>query len=137
LLGVVNKLKRGEFTQEDIDAVVVNREIDQKRELESNQARASAMNDAFIDRLPWPQAASALERLRSVTREDVIAAAARLGPHYVAVKRVSGKFEAPQIEKPRITPVKLDTTRKSEFAAAIQAMEAPPIEPVWAVAGEH
>lgn len=136
LLGVVRKLSAGEFRQEDLDAIVLDTEIDDKEALESNETRVARMADAYIERVPWPVAAGHIEELRRVTRADVMRVARKyLGPAYVVVRRVRGEFHPPRIQKPAITPVAIDTRRESELSRAIQAMPVAPLEPEWLVEG--
>jgi len=138
LMGVVGKLKSGDFTQADLDAVVLNEEIDEKEKLESNDARVQRMLESYTGRVSWPEEARRIERLRKVTKEDVIRVANKyLTDHYVAVKRVRGEFEPPKIAKPAITPIALDTTRESPLARKVKAMPVKPLEPEWLVEGTH
>jgi predicted Zn-dependent peptidase len=138
LVGVVNKLKAGDFTQADIDAVVTNAEIREKYRLESNGSRVSTMTDAFITRQSWADAVGALDRMRAVTRDDVIRVANKyLDGDFVVVRRKKGEYEPPEIDKPTITPIDIDSSRKSAFAVAVQAMDSPDLEPEWVVEGEH
>lgn len=136
LAGVIEKLKAGDFTQADIDAILVNQEIRDARQLESTGARVARMTEAFVRRQPWPEAARHTERLRQVSREDVLRVAETyLTNDLVVVERTTGDFEPPVIDKPTITAVALDTSRESELARAVKAMPAEPIEPRWLVEG--
>ena len=131
----LGKLKQGAFEQKDIDAAIVNLEIAEKQKLESNGARVSEITNSFINQQPWPAAIARLARLRNVKKEQVVTAAKLLGDDVVVIKRVAGEFKAPKIDKPSITPVKIDTTKASPFAKQIKAMPAEPIEPKFLVAG--
>jgi hypothetical protein len=136
LLGVVDKLKRGAFTDAELAAVVLNAEIDDERALEDSDERVARMIESFAERVPWPDEASRLARMRKVTRDDVVRVSNRyLGASYVAVKRVRGRFEPPRIDKPAITPIALDTARESPLAREVKAMPVVPLEPVWLAEG--
>jgi predicted Zn-dependent peptidase len=138
LLGVVDKLRAGEFTQADLDAIVLNEEIDEKEGLESNESRVGKMLDSYIGRVPWSVSAAHIDRMRKVTREDVMRVAGTyLTGRYVAVKRLRGLFEPPRIEKPTITPIGIDTARESLLAGKVKAMPVEPLEPEWLVEGSH
>ena len=138
LTSVVAKLKTGEFEQSDLDAIITNAEIQEKRQLESNGSRVSAMTRAFIAHTPWEQAAQRIERLRKVTREDVMRVANEyLTDNLVVIRRQQGSHEPPKITKPSITPIDIDTSRRSRFAQDIAAMEARELEPEWLVEGKH
>lgn len=138
LLGVVEKLRRGDFTQADIDAIRLNSEIGEKRQLEGSYFRVRKMTDAFINHRAWSDVVERDRRLRKVTREDVIRVAnAYLGPNYAVVARKAGKPEVAKIEKPTMTPVKIETDRRSEFGKKVLAMPAAELQPEWLVEGKH
>lgn len=137
LRGEVAKLKAGAFTQADLDAIILNQEVGDKEQLESNEARVARMAEAWIGHLPWSVEAGHIAAMRKVTRADVIRVANRyLGDSFVVVRRVRGTFEPPKIKKPAITPIKLDTKRESALARKVLAMQVVPLEPVWLVEGK-
>lgn len=137
LLETVDALKAGEFDADDLAAVITDFEISQKRQLESNGARVSKMIDSFVSYEPWERTAARLERLRQVTKEDVVRVANRyLGPDRVVVFRRDGKPEIPKIDKPGFTPLDIDPTRQSAFLKDVLAIPAQPIEPRWLAAGK-
>ncbi len=138
LRDVVARLQAGEFTQADIDAVVVNQDISDKRRLESAIGRVSKMASAFVSRMEWKDVLAQDEALRKVTREDVIRVARTyLGDNYLAVYQRNGKQDLPKIDKPKITPLKVDPKLESPFAKNILAMPATELQPQWLVEGEH
>lgn len=138
LMGVVQKLKKGEFTEADVEAVKLQESVRQKLELEFPFARASKMMDAFIARMPWEAVLEGDRRFQQVTREDVIRVANRyLGDDRVVVIKRKGKPEIPKLEKPEITPVEIDASRKSAFAQEIERMPVAQLEPEWAEKGKH
>ncbi|MEK7656372.1 MAG: insulinase family protein [Elusimicrobiota bacterium] len=132
LLETLETLKSGAFSEEDLKAVITDFEIGEKRKLESNDARVSVMADSFLRYQDWPQAAGRLERLRKVSKEDVLwAARAYLGEGRVAAYRRRGKPEIPSMPKPGFTKLEIDRARESKFYREIAAMPAKPIEPRW------
>jgi predicted Zn-dependent peptidase len=138
LLGVVDKLKKGEFSQEEVDAIKLHEDMREKQTLESNWGRVSRMMSSFITRRSWPEMLDRDERLDAVKKEDVVRVANQyLNDDFVVVYRNQGKQDLPKIQKPSITPVDIDTSRKSKFHAEIDAMEAPQLEPEWLVEGKH
>lgn len=138
LLGVVTKLKAGEFTQQDIDAIVLANDISLKMQQESNDGRVSRLMQSYIYRQPWPKMIERDVRLRKVTRDDVIRVAnEHLTDGVSVVYRRAGKPTVAKIEKPKITAIPVDPSRKSKFGAAIEAMKAPELNPEWLVEGTH
>ncbi len=138
LLDVIDRLRKGEFSQADLDAIRLHQEIARKRELENSTARVYKMMNAFINRRDWSEVVEREERLRKVTREDVIRVANKyLGPAYSAVYRKAGKPTVAKIEKPTMTPVKIDADRRSAFAEQVLKMPAAEMKPEWLVEGTH
>ncbi|MEZ4450664.1 MAG: insulinase family protein [Nannocystaceae bacterium] len=138
LLGVVAKLKAGEFKQETIDAILLHQDMGDKQRLESNDGRVSKLLDAYISRRTWAQILERDQRLRQVKKADVVAAANKyLGDDRVVVYRRKGKPDLPKIDKPKITPLSVDGTLESAFAKKIEAMPAKELEPEWLVEGKH
>ena len=136
LMDCVAKLKKGEFTDDDIKAVITSFEIGEKLRLESNDASVGTMVDSFIKQEPWSHEVGQLDRLRRVTKKDVLRAADKyLGPDRVVAYRRLGKPEIPSIQKPGFTKLSLDNDRQSTLAAEILALPAKPIEPRWLVPG--
>ncbi len=132
LLEQVEIIKAGEFEDWIIPAIVNDFARNEKAGLESNNARAARMRDSFIRGVDWDYRVAELERMGSLTRDDVVAVANRyFGDDHVAVQQINAPHEVPPVEKPVIDPVEIDPTRQSEFAARILAMEAAPIEPAF------
>jgi predicted Zn-dependent peptidase len=138
LLGVVAKLKAGEFTDAEIETIKLHKDMGEKARLENNGARVSRMAESFIARASWGEVLEREQRLRAVTRDDIIRVAnTYLGEDHVVVERKSGTQTLPNITKPSITPIPIDTTRLSPFAANILALPATPLEPDWLRVGQH
>ncbi len=138
LLDTVEKLKSGAITQQDIDAIVLANDIRRKMQYESTDGRVYKLMESFVYRQPWQKMLERDDRLRKVTREDVIRVAnAHLGQGMSVVYRRNGKPPVAKIDKPKISPLTIDTTRKSKFAAQIEAMKAPELTPEWLVEGTH
>lgn len=136
LLSVVAKLEAGEFTQQDIDAIVLANDISRKQQAERNEGRAAKMMESYIYRQPWTAMIERDERLRSVTREQVMQAAhTYLGGGFSVVYRRAGKPPLASIDKPAITALELDPGRESAFGARIAAMKPAELEPEWLVEG--
>ncbi|MEO7735648.1 MAG: insulinase family protein, partial [Kofleriaceae bacterium] len=103
---------------------------------ETNAGRASAIERAFIAGDDWKNAVERIDQMRHVTRAQILAAATQyLTDHFLVVRKVKGVAPATKITKPGITAVKVDPSRRGQFAQAILAEVTTPIEPVALVAG--
>lgn len=136
LLETVEALKNGEFADEDLAAVITDFEVGEKSRLESNEARVAMMSGNFVSLETWERTAGRLERLRKVTKADVVRVAkSYLGADRVVVQRRNGKPEIPTIAKPAFTKMPIDPSRVSERLKAMLARSPAPIEPRWLAAG--
>jgi predicted Zn-dependent peptidase len=136
LLEQLELLKKGHFTEEDMKAALTDFEISKKRQLESNRARVADMTDAFVNAQPWSWKVAEMDRLRAVTKDQIVAAANKyFGGDYVVVYRRTGKPELPKIQKPGFTPVKIQTEKHSPWYEEMAKFPAPPIEPRFVEAG--
>lgn len=138
LLQVLDGLRRGEFSEEDVTGVKLRETVRIKRGLEVPGARTSHMMSAFIEHRDWSDVVDHDERFQAVTRDDVIRVAnAYLGDAYVVVAKRKGQPEIPKLDKPKITAVDIDSSRKSPFSQRVEAMPAAELQPEWVVEGEH
>ncbi len=133
LLGEIEKIKRGDFPDWLMQAVVTNEKLAQQRANQSNAARASAMYDAFIARQPWADHVREDERFAQVTKQQVVEVAKKyFGPGYVAVyKRTGTDPNAQKVDKPAITPVPVNRGTNSAYAEAVMSKPAPDLQPVF------
>ena len=133
----VQALKDGNFTQQDLDDIVLNTVAQEKRQAEYNSGRINHMANAFLYGIPWEVFAQRNELMAQVTREQVIEAANRyLGDNRAVVVRRNGQPELNPIEAPPITELKVDTEAHSELFAEIKALPVDAIEPQQLVAGQ-
>jgi predicted Zn-dependent peptidase len=137
LLELVGKLQRGEFTDTDLATAILTRELNQQRQLESNQGRMGMMLEAFIADEEWDAAVTKIDRMRKISKADVMRVAKQyLTPGMLVVKKVKGQEAPPKITKPGITPVKVEQGRRSDYASSILDMKIPPIEPIALAEGK-
>lgn len=131
LLSEIDKLKKGEFSDDLLPSVVNNLKLQYYNALESNRSRASMFVDAFINGTPWKQEVEWLSRLEGMTKEQIVAFANQhFQNNYVAVyKRQGVDPTQKKIEKPAITPIPTNRDMVSDFVKDIQNTKVNPIEP--------
>ena len=136
LLDQVELIKKGEFEDWILPAIINDFKKREKGGLESNSARASALSEAFIAHEPWEHAVESIPRLEKVTKKDIVRVAKKyFSGGYVAGYRKDAPHDVPDVEKPALTKVEIDPSRQSAFAAEIMSMPAPPIAPEFIEAG--
>ncbi len=135
LLAQLEMVKRGEFEDWIIPAIVNDFKKTQKASLESNPARVGMMTHAFLTLADWDYSVGEIERLASVTKADVVAVANKyFGSNYTAVYRIDAPADIPLVSKPQIDPVTIDASRQSNFATSILSIPVQEIEPSFVVA---
>ena len=134
LLAQVDLLRKGEFDESLIAAAINNNKLDQMNQLESNNARAMAFVDSFINGSEWADEVAQLDRMAKVTKEDVVAWANEYlasDAYAIVYKRRGEDKHVQKIAAPKITPIATNRDMTSDFLAEIQASEVKPIEPVF------
>ena len=131
MLGEIDKLKRGDFDESLIKAVVNNKKLQYYRTLESNDDRAYMMADAFITRKKWSDVVGELDRISGITKQQIIDFARRhFTDGYVTVyKRIGNDTTIRKIDKPEITAIPANRDLQSAFVKEITDSKVEPIQP--------
>ncbi|MCX2739481.1 M16 family metallopeptidase [Pontibacter anaerobius] len=133
LLQQLDMIKKGNFDESLIEAVVNNDKINTMKAYEDNGNRADAFVTAFIYGMPWEQFVSRPAEFASITKQDVMNVANKyFNNNYVLVYKRTGKDpNAQKVEKPAITPVAVNRDAQSEYYKAFMAKEVEPLQPVF------
>jgi predicted Zn-dependent peptidase len=132
LLEPVAKLRAGDFDDSLVQAVINNMLKDYQEQLESNEARADMLVEAFVNGEDWAEASKFCEKLKKVTKADIVAIANKYfnDNNYVVINKLQGKDENElKIAKPQITPIATNRDVQSQFVTDIQNSAVEPIEP--------
>jgi predicted Zn-dependent peptidase len=131
LLGELNKLKRGEFDEATLQAIIRNVRADRTRSFESNAGRAFTMLDAYTLGLGWSAYNNQLHQMEQITKKELVSFVnSHYGNDYVVVyKRQGIDSSVAKVEKPPITPVELNRDAESEFLHTVLATPSPEVQP--------
>jgi predicted Zn-dependent peptidase len=132
LLEQIELVKKGEFPDWLISAVVTDLKLKKTKELESNNDRAFWMLDAFVNDVKWQSSVDLIERISKITKQDIVDFANKNfnDNNYVVVyKRTGEDSTIKKVDKPAITPVELDRENASPFVSNIGKSKPSPIEP--------
>ncbi|MCX7832747.1 MAG: insulinase family protein [Ignavibacteria bacterium] len=131
LLSQIELLKKGDFSDWYLDAVINNIKLEQMRILESNNRIVNEYVNSFTQDIPWDKYYKKIELYSKVTKQDIIDVANKyFGENYVAVYKKTGEDKTVQkIVKPEITPVLVNRDTESEFLKNIIKTPVPEIEP--------
>ncbi len=133
LLGQIELLKQGKFSDELISSVITDYKLQEIKGYESNRNRASAFMSAFIRGTDWERAVNELNRISKITKQDVVDFANKhLNNNYVVVYKKTGEDKnIVKVVKPVITPVKVNRDSESDFVKNLIATTAPDVKPVF------
>lgn len=132
LLSQLELLKKGEFPDWLMSAVITDMKLQKTKELENNQSRAMAFVDAFINDTKWQQAVNSVERLSKITKQEVmdfVRTNYNANNYVVAYKRVGEDKNIQKVEKPQITPVEVNRDDQSPFVKNILSAKPAEIQP--------
>ncbi len=131
MLGEIDKLKRGEFSEDLVKAVINNKKLSFYTTIESNAGRANMFVDAFINRQKWSDVVGRLNRISGITKQQITDFARRhFLDNYVAVyKRIGEDTTLKKIDKPQITAIPTNRDLQSAFVTEIVNSKVEPIQP--------
>ncbi|HHV02703.1 MAG: insulinase family protein [Bacteroidales bacterium] len=134
MLESLDKIRKGEFDESLLKAIVNNYKFNMMRRLESNRGRANMFVSSFTNGIPWEQQIRFIDRMEAVTKDDLVAFANKYfrdDNYAVIYKRQGPDTTYKKIEKPQITPIYTNRDTSSAFLQEILASEVKPIDPVF------
>ncbi len=135
LLQQLDKIKKGQFDESLMTAVVNNDKISTMKAYEDNSDRADAFVTAFIYDMPWQKFVNRRDEFAAITKEEVMDVANKyFNDGYVVVyKRTGQDPNAQKVDKPAITPVAVNRDAQSDYYKSFMAKEdsVPPLQPVF------
>lgn len=126
LLAEVDKLKKGEFSEDLLKAIIRNNKRNELIGQQNNMNRVFTILTSFIYGIPYENMVARLERQDALTKDDIVRVANKyFGENYVCVYKVqSNKDVNPaKVEKPSITPIEMNRDAQSQFCTELLAMK--------------
>ncbi|MBX7182793.1 MAG: insulinase family protein [Bacteroidia bacterium] len=133
ILTEIEKLKKGDFPDWLITAVVNDLKRRKSKEYESNNGRANAFVNAFVLDVPWQDYVDRMDHISSITKKDIIDfVKTHYTNNYVVVyKRTGEDKNVEKVEKPAITPVEVNRDSQSAFVKNVVEEKVADVEPVF------
>lgn len=129
-LAQLDKLKKGEFTDEFFEAILLNKKKDLALEEEKNSSRAMQMITAFMEGKTFEEFYKKYDALNTLSREDIIQVANKyLGENYLCLESKMGFPKKEKIEKPNFEPVVPKNEGPSKFAQKLEEIPSTSITP--------
>ena len=131
LLEQIDLVKKGEFPDWLISAIVNDLKLQKLKVLETADGLASELYSAFINNRTWEQELNEISEYEKITKEDVVKFAQDFfKDNYVLIKKAKGTNKnLIRVDNPGITPVKINRESQSEFLTEILNEKSTDIQP--------
>lgn len=132
LLAQLDKIKKGEFDEWLLEAIIDNQRVNRIRGWERNW-RAYTLAYNFHGKKSHADYLNHFNELAKITKKDLVDFANKhLKDNYVVVyKRQGENKDLVRMEKPSITPIDIDRSKESEFYKEVKDQDVKDIEPVF------
>ena len=136
LMGQINLLKKGEFDESLLKAIVANSKLSRLQALDNNNSRAVNIADEFIKNrgTKWNTEVAYVDDMSRINKKELVDFANKLfgdNNYVVLYKRKGEDKNIVKVEKPPITPVETNAGKQSPFVKEITSTPLPTIKPVW------
>lgn len=132
LLGQLEMVKKGEFEDWLLEAVINNFRLNQYYQRQEYQYAAYILLNSFVNEVDWNDQVNKIDFQSKLTKQDIIDFCNKyFNNNYVVIYKREGKPDDKKIDKPKITPIPTNRDSESNFLAEIKAREVKPIEPVF------
>ncbi len=133
LLGQIELVKKGEFDDWLLDAVINDLKKNKIQQSEQNWSRSNDLVMAFTTGTPWNEYASQIDDLRKFKKEDIIKFVNdNYKDNYAVIYKRNGKDpNTKKVVKPQITRVALNKEAKSPFHEELLRNKPEKLVPVY------
>jgi len=131
VLSEIEKLKKGDFPDWLIPAIVQDIQLWRTKEWESANGLATSLYESFINETNWEDEINEIKKIEKITKREIIDFAQDFfKENYVVVYKEFGENEnLIRVDPPEITPIKINKSGQSEFFKSILKEKETPIEP--------
>lgn len=134
LLQEIDKLRKGEFSDDLIQSIVNNEKKNIIQKDEKYSSRASILMDEFTSDIDHKASLEYVDEISKLTKKDIMDFVAKYlqNNNYVAVYKRKGEDKSiVKVDKPTITPVSVNREDQSPFLKKIDEMPENAISPIW------
>ncbi len=136
LMEQIDIVKKGNFDESLIKAIVSNEKLSQLQGLENNDNRATNITDVFIKSKGqgWKNSVAQLDDMAKVSKKELVDFANKFfaDNNYVVIYKRKGVDKSiVKVDKPTITPVETNAGKQSPFVKQVNDMPLLPVKPVF------
>lgn len=131
LLEQIDLVKKGEFQEWLIPAIINDMKIQRMKTLETADGLATSLYGTYINGRTWEQELNEINEYEKITKADVVKFANDFFKNnYVVIKKEKGvNDKLVRVENPGITPIKLNREEQSSFLKSILTEKSSDIKP--------
>ncbi|WP_293938920.1 M16 family metallopeptidase [Sphingobacterium sp. UBA5996] len=134
LLSELDKLRKGQFSDDLLTSIVNNEKKAQIKLFDNYSSTAEQLMSGFTSEIDWAKELGYTDRLSKITKEDIVHFANKYlsDANYVAVYKQKGQDDkVDKVLKPTITTITVNRNVESAFLKQINAMPEQDIKPKW------
>lgn len=132
LLEQLEMLKKGEFEDWLLEAVINNFRLDKYYQQQEIDYAAYLLLDSYINGSEWKDEVNKIDFQSKLTKQDIVDFCNKyFQNNYAVIYKKQGTPDSKKIDKPTITPISANRESESAFLAEIKTREVQPIEPVF------
>lgn len=133
LLAEVEKIKKGQFDDWMIQAIINNLKLDLMKTFESADGLATTMYGSFIQGRSWDETINEIGLYSKITKADIVKFANEFFKDNYAIvyKRKGVNDKLVRVSNPKITPIQLNRDAQSEFYKEFQKIKSTDLQPVF------
>lgn len=134
LLQEIDKLRKGEFSDDLVQSIVNNEKKNIIQKDEKYSSRASILMDEFTSDIDHKTSLEYVDEISKLTKKDIMDFASKYlqANNYVAIYKRKGEDKSiVKVDKPTITPISVNREDQSEFLKKVEEMPEAAIAPVW------
>ena len=127
----IEKVKNGEFSDSDLEALKLEAARNSLGGLETIDGRSDAMVDIMSQNRSWDSYLAEVDRIGSITRDDIVSVANKyFTPNYIRFQKVTGSYPKDKVSKPDFDPiVPPHAGEKSAYAKKLEEMPSEDLSP--------
>ncbi|MDB5282856.1 MAG: peptidase [Bacteroidota bacterium] len=130
LLAEIEKVKKGEFGDWLIPAIIQNQKLRRMKAAEKNQEKAGYMMGTFVHNVDWKDWVNEIKEMEKITKADIVKFAnERYGNNYAVCYKRQGDATVHKVDKPAITAVVMNKSDVSDFKKTWDKLPQPPVSP--------
>jgi len=129
VLEQLENLRKGNFSDELLQVIKLEKYIDISQQLESNEGKAMLLAEMIGHNIDINEIYNIQDKIKQITKQDIINVAQKyLNGNYLAFYSRIGSMKKEKLEKPGFKPVVSNTNATSTFAKKIEEMPTLPIK---------